>query len=127
RMSLHRSAAAVRDRDVPDGTELRDTQYGRARRQRRLLNRDLHAQTLGISCPVTREGVRARGFSRVRFTAVEHTRGLEYEPRGKLRAVPRASPLGIVLWRERAKNVRLADVAPPELQNSVAADRQRGD
>ena len=32
-------------------------------------------------------------------------------------------PLRVVLCCERAKDIRLAEVAPPELQNSFTADR----
>ena len=123
RVSLHRTAAAIGDYKVPGCARLRAAQHCRAGRPHRLLDRNLHTQRFHIACPVARVGVRARGIPRIRRAAVQDASSLEDEPRSKLRAVPRPFPLGVVLRRERAEDVRLAEVLPPELEDSLAPHR----
>src|SRR5258705_13966118 len=92
----------------------RDTQDGCARRCRRLRDRDLPPDRIGVTLPVAGIRVGCCRVARVVITPVEHTSRLVDQPRGELRAVPWPGPPRIVLRSPCPQDVSLADVLAGE-------------
>src|SRR5215469_177710 len=119
-MRFDGSPLAVRNHDVPCCSSFGKTQHGRAGDARSLFDRDDMPRRSSVPFPITRVSIGSCRIAEIAVASIQEPGNFKDQPGCKLRAIPRASPVWVVLRDQNAENVFVSDVRESQLQNLLS-------